>query len=159
MSVTIRRAEKEDARAVAELAFNLVVQHQDYDPIRFSRLADVDGMASYYGSQTGAEDAAVIVAELDSRIVGFAFVQFEEKNFADLLKSAAWLHDIYIDESARGRDIGKQLIEASAEVAKDLGADKLMLSVAARNELGRRFFDRMGFRETMVEMMLTIDQK
>jgi GNAT superfamily N-acetyltransferase len=157
MSVTIRRAVKEDAQAVAALALKLVTQHQEYDPIRFSRLGDLEGMAWFYGSQTEAEDAAVFVAEADAKIVGFAFVQFEERNYAGLLKSAAWLHDIYIEETARGRRIGEQLIEAATAAAKGFGADKLMLSVAAKNEAGREFFSRMGFRETMVEMMLSLD--
>ncbi len=158
MSVIVRRAVKEDARAVAVLAMKLVEQHEQYDPVRFSRIADVEGMTAYYGSQTNAKGAAVIVAEIESEIVGFAYIQFEERNYASLLQSAAWLHDIYIDESARGGDIGRKLIEASIIAGIELGADKLMLSVAAKNQLGRQFFNRMGFRETMIEMMLRLSQ-
>ena len=78
MSVTIRRAVREDAQAIAVLALKLVMQHQDYDPVRFSRLGDLDGMAGFYGSRTEMDDAAVFVAETDTEIVGFAFVQYEE---------------------------------------------------------------------------------
>src|SRR5688500_5989745 len=157
MSVIVRLAVREDANAVAALALKLVMQHQEYDPLRFSRLGDLEGMAWFYGSKTEAEDAAVFVAEAGSKIVGFAFVQYEERNYAGLLRTAAWLHDIYIEESARGAHIGKQLIEAAIEAAKGFGADKLMLSAAAKNESGRQFFERMGFRKTMVEMMRSLD--
>src|SRR5688500_18761397 len=123
MSVTIRRAVKGDAQAVAALALKLVMQHQEYDPVRFSRLGDLEGMAQFYGSQTEVEDAAVFVAEVDAKIVGFAFVQYEDRNYAGLLRTAAWLHDIYIEESARRAQIGKQMIEAATEAAKGFGAD------------------------------------
>ena len=43
-----------------------------------------------------------VVAELDGEIVGFAYVQYEAKNYPNLLETAAWLHDIYVDEAARG---------------------------------------------------------
>ena len=156
MSVTVRRARLEDARTVAEYAIRLVVQHQNYDPRRFVRLAAVEQAEWFYGSQTKAADAAVLVAELEEKIVGFAYIQFEARDYANLLENAAWLHDIYIDETARGTGAGKLLIEKSIEVAKELGADKLMLSVAAKNEFAKEFFEHSGFRETMVEMMLDL---
>jgi GNAT superfamily N-acetyltransferase len=156
MSVTVRRAVKEDIRQVAGLAVKLVVQHENYDSRRFSRLYDEEQAGWYYGSQTEAADAAVLVAELEGEIVGFAYLQYEAKDYANLLENAAWLHDIYITEAARGQNAGKLLIEKSIAVAKELGADKLMLSVAAKNELAREFFERRGFRETMVEMMLDL---
>jgi GNAT superfamily N-acetyltransferase len=159
MSVIVRRAVLKDARTVAEYAIKLVVQHQEYDARRFVRLASVEQAEGFYGNQTKAKDAAVLVAELEGKIVGFAYLQFEAKDYANLLENAAWLHDIYIDETARGFNAGRVLIEKSIAVAKELGADKLMLSVAAKNEYAEGFFERNGFRTTMVEMMLDLTEQ
>jgi GNAT superfamily N-acetyltransferase len=159
MAVTVRRAQHEDARAIAEMAIKLVRQHQNYDSRRFARLVTEEQAEWFYGSQTKAENAAVLVAEIDTQVVGFAYLQFEARDYANLLESAAWLHDIYIDERARGTGAGQLLIEKSAEAAKELGADKLMLSVAAKNEFARSFFERRGFRETMHEMMLDLTKE
>lgn len=160
MSVTVRRATRKDARKVAEMAIKLAFEHVSYDSRRFSELAPLEQAQQYYGSQTETSDAAVLVAQLEDEIVGFAYIQFEAKDYANLLETAAWLHDIYITEAARGKNVGKLLIERSIEAAKELGADKLMLSVAAKNEFAKEFFERNGFRETMVEMMLDlIDSK
>ena len=156
MTVTIRRATKEDARSVAEFAIRLFAQHRDYDARRFAEISSIEGAERFYGSQTDAADAAVLIAELENEIVGFAYIQYEAMDYANLLENAAWLHDLYIDASARSQKAGKLLIEKSVEVAKELGADKLMLSVAAKNEFAREFFKRSGFRETMVEMMLDL---
>lgn len=156
MAVVIRRATFEDAEIVAEYAGRLATQHCDYDPERFTLLAGREQMAEYYGSQTDAEGATVLVAELDGKIAGFAYLQYEPRNYAGLLESAAWLHDIYVDEAARGHNVGKKLIEASAQAAKELGADKLMLLAAADNRFAQELFRQSGFRETMVEMMLSL---
>jgi GNAT superfamily N-acetyltransferase len=159
MPVTVRRAVLDDARAVAELAIKLVVQHRNYDPHRFSMLATREQAEWYYGSQTETADAAVLVAELENEVVGFAYLQYEAKDYANLIETAVWLHDIYIEETARTSGAGKLLIESSIEVAKELGADKLMLSVAAQNEFARGFFERRGFRATMIEMMLDLSEE
>lgn len=159
MAVTVRRAQREDARKIAGMAVKLARQHEDYDSLRFARLYDEEQAEWFYGEQTKAEKAAVLVAEIDKKVVGFAYVAYEAKDYANLIKKAAWLHDIYIDEQARQAGAGKLLIEKSIEAAKLLGADKLMLSVAAKNEYAKAFFERSGFRETMVEMMLDLTGK
>lgn len=159
MSVTIRRAAFEDARAIADFALKLVVQHRQYDARRFSRLATEKQAERFYGSQTNAGDAAVLVAELKGEIVGFAYLQYEARDYANLLENAAWLHDIYVDEAARGLNAGKLLIERAIETARDLGANKLMLSVAAKNQFAKDFFERRGFRTTMVEMMFSLTEE
>jgi len=98
----------------------------------------------------------VFVAEIDGKVVGFAYLQYEERNYVDLLEKAARLHDMYVAEEARGSGAGRLLIQAAVDAAKEFGADKLVLSVAAKNEYARAFFERSGFRSTMIEMMLRL---
>lgn len=157
MSVRVRRADKADVPAVAKLAMKLVEQHIEYDPVRFAGISTVDGMQWFYGGQTVAKDARVLIAEIDSQVVGFAYVSFEERNYADLSVSSAKLQDIYVDEHARGTGAGTKLIEAAIIEAKGFGAAKILLSVAAKNLLAKRFFENQGFKTTMHEMMLALD--
>lgn len=158
MAVVVRKATRDDAPIIAEFAMTLVEQHRGYDPVRFARLGDLEGMAWFYGGQTEADNAAVLVAEIDNRVVGFVYIGYEPRNYAELSESSARLHDIYVDESVRGRGVGKSLIKASVDAAKNFGAAKLMLSVAARNVAGQRFFESSGFRTTMHEMMLVVGE-
>ncbi len=159
MEATVRRARFADAREIAELAFALTALHETFDPRRFSRLASIEQAEHFYGQRTMVGDANVWVAELDNRIVGFAYVQFERLNYADLLRNAAWIHDLYVDEAARGRGLGGLLLERSIASAEELGAEKVMLNVAADNRPGRRLFENKGFRVTMAEMMLDLAAK
>ncbi|MEP7075905.1 MAG: GNAT family N-acetyltransferase [Acidobacteriota bacterium] len=156
MAVEIRRATPADAGTIAEFAILLSEQHQDYDPKRFVALADREGAKWFYGSQTEADDAAVLIAEDRGNPVGFAYLQYQANSYAELLESAAWLHDIYVVAPARGSGAGKKLIEAAKKAAKELGATKLVLHVAERNASGQDFFKRAGFRTTMLEMTLDI---
>lgn len=158
MAVVVRPATRDDASVVAEMAMKLVEQHRHYDPVRFARLADIDGMTWFYVGQTETNDAAVLVAEEDGRIVGFAYVGYEAKNYADLSVSAARLHDIFLEDTTRGRGIGRLLLDAVIATAKQWGASKLMLSVAAQNTIAEKFFGKAGFQTTMHEMMLVLTE-
>jgi len=159
MEVHVRRAEKSDAPAIAEMAIKLVEQHIGYDPIRFSRIGNREGMANFYGGQTEVENAAVFVAECDDEVMGFAYAQFEPIIYAELAVKVAWLHDIFVEEKARRTGAGEMLLKAVADEARSVGANKILLSVAARNAGAQEFFGRHGFVTTMHEMMLALDQK
>ena len=157
MAISVRRARKEDAAIIAEFAMKLVEQHREYDPTRFAPLGSLEGMAWFYGGQTDAENAAVLVAELEGRVAGFAYVTYVETDYLDLAVNAAQLQDIYVDESARGTGAGQALIDSVVDFAKRCGASKLILSVAVKNTIAHAFFERCGFRKTMTEMTLNLN--
>jgi GNAT superfamily N-acetyltransferase len=136
----------------------LVEQHVGYDPVRFSRIGSLEGMAEFYGRQTEAENASVIVAEEDGGVFGFAYMQFEPVIYAELATKVAWLHDIFIDSPFRASGAGKKLIEAVVAEARRFGANKILLSVAAKNASGKGFFEHAGFSTTMHEMMLIVSE-
>src|SRR2546429_37614 len=102
MAVKVRRATKQDAAKIADFSVALAEQHVEYDSTRFSGLITRDGAARFYGSQAESDDAAVLVAELDGEIIGFAYLHYEPVLYAELAVKAAWLHDIYVAKAARG---------------------------------------------------------
>jgi GNAT superfamily N-acetyltransferase len=159
MPVVVRRARPEDAAIVAKFALRLFAQHRDYDPDRFADLSNAAGAKAYYGSRMSSPTSAVFVAEIKSTVVGFAYLEYQAVNYAELLENAGWLHDLYVDETARGTGAGKALINAAKGAAKALGADKLVLMVAAKNGHAREFFLRTGLRETMVEMTIGLKDR
>ena len=156
MAVTVRRANRDDARTIAEFAVKLVEQHRQYDPVRFAQLGDRDGMAWFYGGQTEADDAVVLVAEIDYRVVGFAYMEYQSRNYMELSTASVRLQDIFVEEAARATGAGKKLIEAAIEESKRFEAAKVLLSVAAKNTFAQEFFKHQGFRTTMFEMMLEL---
>lgn len=65
MSAVIRRARDGDEVRVAELLLKLVDQHVGYDPDRFSDLVSLGGASEFYKGRFDADDAAVLVAEIE----------------------------------------------------------------------------------------------
>jgi GNAT superfamily N-acetyltransferase len=159
MAVAVRRATKPDAVKIAEFSVALAEQHYGYDERRFTRVISTDGAEWFYGSRIEAESAAIFLAEVDGRAVGFAYMEYEPVLYAELASNVAWLHDIYVEPDSRDSGAGRKLIDAVAEEAKRQGANKVLLSVAVKNEKAQQFFERSGFRTTMHEMMLAIEKE
>jgi ribosomal protein S18 acetylase RimI-like enzyme len=64
----------------------------------------------------------------------------------------AWIHDVVVDESARGRGVGEALARAALRVAEDAGAISVELTTRQEREAANRLYRRLGFeqRETNV---------
>ena len=54
------------------------------------------------------------------------------------------MNDLFVAADARGRGVGRALIEASAAVARDRGAAKLEWSTAPDNHAAQRLYDSTG---------------
>jgi ribosomal protein S18 acetylase RimI-like enzyme len=152
----VRRAKIGDETAIAGLLIRLVEQHVEYDPKRFSNFVTLEGAARFYRGRIEAAEAAVLAAEIDNEVAGFAYLEHEPLNYAEIVRNAVWLHDIFLKPEARSAGTGNSLMQAAIRAAKELGGDKLLLSVAAKNEIAKGFFERFGFRQTMFEMTLDL---
>ncbi|MBC7909260.1 MAG: GNAT family N-acetyltransferase [Pyrinomonadaceae bacterium] len=158
--VVIRRATTGDLAAVSSYGGELIRQHHAYDSQRFIGFDAIKiDLPVFYREQLVREDAAILVAELGGRIVGYAFVRLEAESFINLSDATAWIHEIYVDESARGQGVSALLMKAAINAARRLGSGSVMLSVAPGNARARKLFDRHGFRLTMHEMRLDLADK
>jgi ribosomal protein S18 acetylase RimI-like enzyme len=57
-----------------------------------------------------------------------------------------------VDESARGRGIGRQLLERAQRELRERGATRIVLHTAIKNRAAQALFKSCGFRQTMLEM-------
>lgn len=64
----------------------------------------------------------------------------------------AWIEDVVVDESARGKGVGRLLNERAIEIAMDAGAKTVDLTSRPSREAANRLYQRLGFveRETNV---------
>lgn len=150
----IRRATERDAPALGRLGAALVRLHHDFDPGRFLAPGEhvEDGYARFLGAQLAREDDVVFVAERAGEVVGYVFAGVEPRSWKELRDEAGFIHDVLVAESARGTGTGERLVEAAAEWLVARGVGSVMLWTAARNEGAQRLFERLGFRQTMIEM-------
>jgi ribosomal protein S18 acetylase RimI-like enzyme len=63
-----------------------------------------------------------------------------------------WVWDIMIDEEFRGRGHGREAMLLAEELARREGASTIGLNVFGHNQVARRLYSSLGFRETSVQM-------
>jgi GNAT superfamily N-acetyltransferase len=84
----------------------------------------------------------VLLAESGSRPVGFASYFFTFSTY--LARRCVWLDDLYVDEDARARGIGTELLRALARVSIKHGCPRLEWVTAASNAKAIGFYERLG---------------
>jgi ribosomal protein S18 acetylase RimI-like enzyme len=152
--VLIRRCEERDLRAVGPMGAALTRMHHGFDPLRFLTPPEDagEGYAWFLGTQLAREDVVVLVADRGGEVIGYAYAGIEPMSWMELRSEAGFIHDVYVDRSARGSGVGTALAEAAMKWLADRGMPRVLLWTAPQNAAARRLFERLGFRLTMVEM-------
>lgn len=152
--ITVRPATPSDLPAIGRLGALLVRTHHDFDPQRFiAATPDTErGYAWFLGTQLEESKAIVLVAEREGKVVGYTYAGVEGRDYMALRGPAGVLYDIIVDPPHRERGIGGMLLDATLASLGELGAPRVLLSTAERNESAQRLFTRAGFRPTMIEM-------
>jgi ribosomal protein S18 acetylase RimI-like enzyme len=57
---------------------------------------------------------------------------------------SVWLDDIFVDEPARGRGVGRRLLVAVAAVAVNRGARSVWWGVRSSNHRARAYYAKLG---------------
>ena len=94
----------------------------------------------------------MLVAEHEGRVIGYAYGTIEGYDYMALRGPAAVVHDLIVDPNHRSRGVGRALLNAIITALSAHRVPRVVLSTAERNTSAQRFFERMGFRRTMVEM-------
>jgi len=89
-----------------------------------------------------SEDGILLGAWDGDRLVGFACTYWTFSSVS--ADEIALMNDLFAAESHRGRGVGRALIEAMAEAARDRGVHHLEWFTALDNEVAQRLYDRTG---------------
>ena len=100
-----------------------------------------------------AEGGALLVAELDGRVVGHMALWFERMPpfVREALRDYAYLGDLFVREAHRGRGIGRALIAEAERLARARGAARILLGVLPGNP-AEAVYRKLGYRPYAVEM-------
>jgi GNAT superfamily N-acetyltransferase len=152
--IIIRPAVSRDFDAAGALGARLVQVHYAFDSRRFLAPGGdlAEGYASFLRAEARRSGGVVFVAEWAGRVVGYAYATIEPLSWQDLRDEAGVIHDVFVDETARGRGLATRLIEAVTAWLRQQGMRQIVLHTAFHNIHAQRLFTRLGFRPTMVEM-------
>ena len=93
-----------------------------------------------------ARHATVLVAELDGRLVGtVTYVDGPGRYAEGADPQAGWIRMLAVDESARGRGIGRLLAETCIDLARRSGRRRLLLNTGDPQVVAQRLYESLGF--------------
>jgi len=156
-TIAVRPARPEDLQTAARLAAALVREHHAYDPLRFMCIEPLeDGYLCFLRTQVDREGVVLLVAAArrgpEETIVGYLLGSLEDRDWSDLRDVCGKIHDVYVDAAVRRRGVASRLVAEAVTRLAAMGAPRVVLMAAERNERARNLFGRLGFRTTMVEM-------
>ena len=92
---------------------------------------------------TSDREGRVLVARTgDGTMLGFATLYWTLTSIT--AEEHVLMNDLFVHESARGSGVGKALIEAASDVARERGSANLSWSTALDNRTAQRLYERMG---------------
>jgi ribosomal protein S18 acetylase RimI-like enzyme len=128
----------------------------------------VEAMASLLPqlSSISPPSAAELAAIVDSPATSFLIARDGDSVLGTLTLAVfriptgvrAWIEDVVVDESARGRGIGEALTMRAVEIARDAGARSVELTSRPTREAANRLYRRLGFEERETNVLrLTLE--
>lgn len=111
---------------------------------RFYEVDDIDedrNRAFFRRFIAPSEEGLLLGAREDGRLVGHACLYWHKSSL--LAAETVLLYDLFVVPEARGRGVGRALIEASAEIARGRGAAQLEWTTAPDNHTAQRLYDSL----------------
>jgi len=97
--------------------------------------------AAMLAAIVSAPASTVLLARADGQIVGTLTLAM----FPIPTGVRAWIEDVVVDESVRGRRVGEALTLAAVQLAQDAGARTIDLTSRPSRAAAGRLYERLGF--------------
>ena len=156
--MNIRRADYGDIEGLERLLLQVLTVHHNGRPDLFKencRKYNRDELKSLL-----CDDSRPVFAAFDDSgyMLGYAFCiikQLLNDNVMTDIKTL-YIDDLCVDETARGKHIGKALYDYCVDFARQIECYNLTLNVWECNESAKRFYEKMGLTpyKTFMEKLL-----
>ena len=154
----IRMAMEKDIPKISDLLSQVCMVHHNGRP-------DIFKVGRKYAEEDlkmllADENRPILVAvDENDDVMGYCFCIFQQHVDNAVLTDIKTLYidDLCVDESLRGRHIGKELYEAAVAFAKENNCYNLTLNVWSCNPSAMRFYEQQGLLPQKVGMELILD--
>ena len=153
----IRRAVEKDIPKIIDLLKQVCLVHHKGRP-------DIFKVGTKYSTEElkailkdNIRPILVSVDENDN-VQGYCFCIYQQNVNNTVLTNIKTLYidDLCVDETLRGKHIGKELYESVVELAKDTGCYNLTLNVWSCNQSALKFYESLGLLPQKIGMELIL---
>lgn len=154
MTTTIRAATREDLPVLKAFEQGIIAAERPYD-----HLLRPDPI-SYYdiGEMIDADDAEVMVVEVDGEIAASGYAKEKASRHYTLPDTHAFLGFMFVSPEHRGQGLNKILLDALFDWARNRGLNEIRLTVYPGNEPAIRAYEKAGFSPYLMEMRYNLDE-
>lgn len=150
----IRRANSHDIPSLNRLLEQVLMVHHRGRPDLFK-----SGAKKYTDEELTAllaDENRPVFAAFDEKgqMLGYAFCIFQQHINNNILTDVLTLYidDLCVDETCRGRGVGRKLYDHVLAFARQSGCYNVTLNVWSLNESAMAFYERMGLRPQKIGM-------
>jgi ribosomal protein S18 acetylase RimI-like enzyme len=108
-------------------------------------------------AKTNPDIRLIVACDAADTILGYIHLQPSRDDV--LNRDIGYITIIAVAENAAGQGIGRQLMQAAEEWAREMSYPALVLDVFASNTVARKFYAKAGFEEDSVRLRKEIRQE
>ncbi len=150
----VRKAERKDIPRLLELLIQVNMVHHNGRPDLFKGPATKYGKAELETILADNSTPVFVCTDENGYIQGYVFCIIKQitgdKLMADI--KTLYIDDLCVDETVRGRHIGKTLYDFVMHYAKEIGCYNLTLNVWALNGDAIKFYEKCGLKPQKIGM-------
>ena len=153
--ITTRTATLADLDVLLKFEQGIIRTERPFDPTL------KDGHINYYdiAAMIGASHVEVVVAELESEIIGSGYVRIEDSKVYLKHPQHAYLGFMYVKPEYRGKGVNKKVVDALKDWATKRGITEFRLDVYSENSPAIKAYEKIGFKKHLIEMRMELPAK
>ena len=101
----------------------------------------------------------ILAAVEDGRLLGYCFCILKVTENTPVLMDdkSPYIDDLCVDETCRGKHVGKALYARACAYAKELGCRSITLNVWCGNDSAMAFYEKQGLKPRNIHMELRLE--
>jgi GNAT superfamily N-acetyltransferase len=145
--ITIRKAKLVDLASLANLGIELLKYHVKFDKYYTPNKNAKNEYLKFFKRSIYSPEKYVLVAETNNKIVGYAIGELIRRPPVYVVRNIGGLSDMFILSDYRKSGVGKRFFDELIKWFKSKKVKYIELSVDARNEIGKKAWDKYGFKD------------
>ena len=152
IDIHYRPARVEDLPILYEFEQGIIEAERPFDPTL------KDGHINYYDLKEliESDDAEVLVAEVNSKIVGSGYVKIKKASSYRTYTHFAYVGFMFVLPEFRRNGISQMIIKKFKTWAKQRDLNEIQLDVYCENRIAVAAYEKIGFKQHLVEMRMEI---